>query len=206
MIKTLILVGGGEQYHDLLFAAQTLQKVLIKRNIIAEYSQDFSILTDKERLNEYDVCVFYTQNKILTIEQQKGLKKYIEKGNGFIPIHSSNVINSPENDTYLDIVGSKFIKHDPFKRFKVKLKNNHYINKDIENFEIDDELYISELVHEPDKILAWAKQDGEKHPMVYTRKLGEGKISYIALGHDGRAWNHPVFQKLFYRTVVWASQ
>ncbi|MFW6006790.1 MAG: ThuA domain-containing protein [Bacillota bacterium] len=206
MIKSLILAGGEEQYHDLLFAARTMQKILIDNNILTIYSQDFTILTDEDRLNQYDVCIFYTQNKILTTEQQQGLKKYIEKGNGFIPIHSSNVIEDNQNNLYLNIIGSKFVEHDPFKRFQVKLENNHYINEEIENFEIDDELYVTEFVNDPDQILAWAEQDEKKHPMVYTKKIGDGKIIYIALGHDGRAWNHPSFQKLLYRTVVWAEK
>ena len=203
--KILILVGGREQYHDLLFAAQTLQKILIERGIATEYSQDFTVLQD-ERIEEYAGCVFYTQDKLLTHKQQDKLEEYIKNGHGFIPLHSANVINDEQNQKYIQLIGSKFTHHDPFHRFKVELNGEHFITENIDDFEIDDELYVTKMLKEPDQILARAHEQGEKHPILYTRNLDQGKISYLALGHDGRAWNHPSFQKLLYRTVIYTTQ
>ncbi len=204
MIKSLILVGGKEKYHDLLFAGQTLQKILIEHDIVASYSQDFSILYDK-KINSYDVIIFYTQNKQLSLDEQKGLKNYIQNGKLFIALHSANVYDLKKNNIYKNIVGSKFIHHDPFKRFQVITDNEHYITASIDDFEIDDELYISEFFYEPDNILAWAIQDGKKQPLLYLKKLGKGKVCYFALGHDGRSWNHPSFKKILCRTILWSA-
>lgn len=205
MVKTLILVGGEEQYHDVLFAGQTLQKALIEKGVVAEYSQDFTILEEPERRNQFGTIILYTQERILTDSQQKGLEEYIEKGNGFLPLHSANVINDPQNEKLIEIIGSKFDHHNPFHRFEVEIIEDHPVTEDIENFEIDDELYISEMVNESDQVLAQAEDERKKHPMVYIKKRGKGKICYLALGHDGRAWNHPQFQKLLYQAVLWAG-
>ncbi len=205
MIKTLILVGGKEKFHDVLSAAQVIQKILIENNILARYSQDFSILSEK-RIDEFDAVIFYTQGKDLTIAEQEGLKNYIKQGNIFIPLHAANIFDESQHEIYKKIIGSKFINHDPFKRFQVNIVKDHFITENIDNFEVDDELYESKLFYEPDNILAWAKNNGEKHPMLYTKKIGKGEICYFALGHDGRAWYNPSFKRLLCRIVNWSKQ
>ncbi|MFW5986236.1 MAG: ThuA domain-containing protein [Halanaerobiales bacterium] len=205
MIRVLILVGGEEQYHDVLSAGDVIQKELIDRDVVAKVSQDFSILT-AERFDRYDLCIFYTQSKKLTREEQKALKDRIAEGKGFIAIHAANVINDvSDNQVYLETIGSKFVEHDPFKRFYVNIEKDHYITTGIDGFEIDDELYVTESYGDPVQILATAEQDGKEHPMLYVKTIDRGRVCYIALGHDGRAWYNPGFQELLYRSVLWCA-
>ncbi len=205
MIKCLILAGGKERYHDVLLAAETLQKILTEKDILSSYSQDFSILAEEERLKNYDLIIFYTQEKIMSLEEQQGLEDYIKTGHGFIALHASNVFNGEkQQEKYQSLIGNKFLRHDPFKRFQIKTADNHFITESIEDFAIDDELYESQLLCEPDNIVAWTFNNDEKHAMLYTRKIGSGKICYLAPGHDGRAWYNPGFQNLLYRSILWA--
>ncbi|MCP4640861.1 MAG: Gfo/Idh/MocA family oxidoreductase [bacterium] len=41
--------------------------------------------------------------------------------------------------------------------------------------------------------------------MAYTKSYGDGRVFYLALGHDERAFGHPSFQKLALRGVDWAA-
>jgi len=204
MIKALILVGGEEQYHDLLMGGQVIQKLLINKGIAAHLSQDFCIL-NREEINEYDVCLFYTQNKFLGQEEQINLEKKIIEGMGFVPLHAASVAEHSNHGLYLKTVGCKFNYHPPFKRFQVKVDSNHFITEGLNDFMIEDELYITEYLNDPLQVLARAEQDGELHPMVYTREPGKGRVCYIALGHDGRAWYNPGFCRILYRAVLWAA-
>jgi len=203
--QVLILAGGKEIYHDVLRAGKRLQEILLAKGVLAHLSQDFTIL-NSDRIFEYDSVIFYTQEKILTKKEQKGLTNFIEQGHGFIPVHSANVIHREDQEQYLKTVGSKFEHHEPFCRFKVEIKEKkHFITDEISSFKIEDELYESRILIQPDSILAQAEQKGEYYPMVYTRNLKKGKICYLALGHDGRAWDNPNFQKLLNRSVIWCS-
>ena len=190
--KVLIFYGGKEIYHDLLAAGQQLQKILIQRNIIAQLSQDFSYLTTED-INNYDALIFYTQ------------EKFIEKGGGFLPLHATSVFNDYSQQKLLNLVGCKFQHHEPFTRFKIEISQNHFITRDLDDFIINDELYESQIVVPPDKILARAQhqQKETSHPQLVIRNYGQGRICYLAPGHDGRSWYHPEFQKLLYRATLW---
>ncbi|MFW6035495.1 MAG: ThuA domain-containing protein [Halothermotrichaceae bacterium] len=206
MEKVLILVGGNDRYHDVLTAGQVMQKYLISRGILAEYSQDFSILC-REQINEYDVCIFYTQNKLLTKEEQQALRDRVAEGMGFIPLHAVNAIEGSDQELFLKLIGSEFIRHDPFKRFTVEFtEEQHFITENMEDFKIDDELYVTEYTDKVDTVLAQAEQDGKYYPMIYIKRLDKGKICYCALGHDGRAWYNPAFEELLYRMVIWSAK
>ena len=205
MIKTLILAGGDAQYHDHLAAAQNIQRFLLKKDVVAQYSQDFNILTS-ERIEGYDTVIFSTQDKDLSQAEQNGLKEFITAGGSFIGLHAANVFADENHEIYEEIIGSRFIHHDPFQRFEVITDDNSFITKDISSFEIDDELYECKLLFEPDQILAWTEYKGEKHPMLYTKTIGQGEMCYLALGHDGRAWYHPSFQELLHRSLLYLNQ
>jgi scyllo-inositol 2-dehydrogenase (NADP+) len=45
---------------------------------------------------------------------------------------------------------------------------------------------------------------GKPQPMAYTKSYGDGKVFFLALGHDEAALNHPEFRKLLLRGVDWA--
>lgn len=204
MNKTLILIGGKEKYHDILTAGYFLQNILINKGIAAHLSQDFTIL-EEERIYDFNLIIFYTQEKLLSKNEQTGLMKFVKSGGGFIPLHAANVINENNQQTYKKLVGSLFKYHEPFTRFKVNISENHYITKGIEDFFIEDEPYESKLISKPEKVLAQFEQNGKLHPLVYIKKIGQGKICYIALGHDGRAWYNPKFQKILFRGSRWAA-
>ena len=48
-----------------------------------------------------------------------------------------------------------------------------------------------------------ATTDG--HPMVYVTTHGNGRVVFLASGHDRRSLDHPTFRTLFTRTVDWVS-
>ncbi|MFW6237821.1 MAG: ThuA domain-containing protein [Halanaerobiales bacterium] len=205
MLKIVIFAGGESQYHDLLAGGAILQRLLLNRGLHAVLRQDFSLL-NREESKQFDLYIFYTHDKLLTDKQQEALATRIKEGKGFLPVHAASVITKPGQQRHLELVGSKFIEHDPFKRFKVEIEQDHFITNGVGTFNIEDELYVSEYVREPEKVLATAEQDGKKHPMLYINHLKQGRICYLALGHDGRAWYNPGFQKLFYRSVLWCGK
>ena len=40
---------------------------------------------------------------------------------------------------------------------------------------------------------------------VYPREVGTGRVVYLALGHDMRAWGEPPFRALVRQALAWAS-
>ena len=40
---------------------------------------------------------------------------------------------------------------------------------------------------------------------MYVREHGRGRVCYVALGHDMRAWGSPHFRQLVRQAVLWAG-
>jgi hypothetical protein len=106
-----------------------------------------------------------------------------------------------------DTLGSFFLNHPPLRRFRVEVTDGkHMLTRDLPaSFEVIDELYLIELqqpsacqiflttelekdpsppgfgfVYEHDTSLL---PDGKTRVLGYTKALGKGGVTYIALGH-----------------------
>lgn len=201
-INVLLLMGGPE-YHNTPAHRSALEKALEPAgNLVVR--EDLDILTEKD-LQPFHVIVNYTTFMEPNPQQANALNSAIFRGKGFVGIHGATATfwNSQE---YLRMIGGTFIVHDDFKQFRVQFSSArctepHPITQGIDDFDIEDELYIVEGDQTQWHILARA----EGHPVLYTKMYGNGRVHYNALGHDTRALTHPSFQKLVQNAVEWAA-
>jgi hypothetical protein len=153
-----------------------------------------------------------------------------------------------------DTLGSFFLNHPPLRRFQVHVSDReHIVTRDLPmSFEVIDELYLIELqdpstcqvlltteldkdpsppgfgfVYDRDTSLL---PDGKTRVLGYTRELGKGAVTYIALGHchsptDNRqrivddsvqslgdtprlfrgSWETEPFEKLLRNGIIWGT-
>jgi uncharacterized protein len=200
--KVLLLVGGPD-YHDTPETRAAMYGVLDEAFDVT-MSDDLADL-NADNLADYDAVVNFTTFLEPTDEQTDALLSAVEAGLGFVGIHGATATfwNQPR---YLDMIGGKFIVHDAFKQFTVNIGTareveTHPITADMEDFTIEDELYIVEGDLTQWHILARA----EGHPIVYTKMWGKGRVYSNALGHDNRALENASFQKLVRRGVAWVA-
>ena len=200
--KVLLLVGGSA-YHD-----QPEHREILSDFIGAKFdltmTDDLGVL-NPDTLNKYNVIVNYTTFVEPSNEQVTAMINAVRDGKGFVGIHGASATfwNSP---AYLDMIGGKFIVHDPNKEFLVQINGAgavvpHPITKGIENFKIQDELYIIEGDITQWEIIARA----EGHPIIFNKMYGKGRVYNNALGHDARALNNPNFQKLIVNGIMWVG-
>jgi len=134
----------------------------------------------------------------------------------------------------MEVLGSQFKAHPPIAPFQVEVVNKtHHLTKGIEDFEIRDELYLSNTTAEIDVLLqtrfegevpGFTAKDWDKVvvPILYTRELGKGLVVYNTLGHcrghydlpgiqdfyanpERCAWDYAVYYKLLRRGISWAK-
>ena len=108
---------------------------------------------------------------------------------------------------YHDTLGSFFLNHPPVRKFRVDVADRaHPITRGLPaSFEVSDELYLIELQHpETTQVLLTTElardpsppgfgfvydkdtsllPDGKTRVLGYTRSLGKGGVTYLALGH-----------------------
>jgi predicted dehydrogenase len=105
------------------------------------------------------------------------------------------------------MLNAEFLTHPHFHEFPVTIQDkSHYMTVRMPEFTIPDEMYHLQN-HEPKKsrLLADTYWQGRRMPMAFVHNYGKGKVAYIALGHDLRAWRHPEFQRLMMRALAWTQ-
>jgi type 1 glutamine amidotransferase len=225
-----LVCGSPHRNHDFDFARLKLGQALFDAyDIRTDCFQDYE---DTGAILGGDLLVSYTSQCTYSEKASAALRRYLEKGGRWFALHASNSVLA--NPVMPKIFGTRFITHPPHQRFAVEVtKGDDPLIANIEPFHIDDELFASEDVTGDNEILLHARWGGRgidgkiveeaDHPMLYRRRVGEGGILYLALGHANRpydkpfpdrpdqpdhhhAWSHPVLNELIRRGIDWAAK
>ena len=201
-VKVLIL-SMNDRYHLLEeLGSKILDWLKELGDVQTEFRHDKAILASGE-LDTYDICILCTTMDDLTVEQEGGIVDFVEGGKNLFGIHSATVINE-ERTRYISLIGGRFTRHPPRHEFQVRIEDkDHPITSGIEDFKVTDELYIMDRAPEGAHVLATALWEGEAHPLLYTKRMGKGKVLYNALGHDQATYNHPIFRRLVIQGIQW---
>ena len=234
-------VAAGK-YHDIDFARLEVLKLLaehpqIRTTVACDYG-------DTDRIAACRFLISYTCDVMPTPEETAAIRTWLEGGGKWLALHGTNSIlvftdggvDAPDDrPDVMELLGTQFKAHPPIGPFKVEVVDrDHELTRGIDDFEVIDELYLSHTTA-PIEILMQTRFEGEATgfvdatwgptvvPVVYTRAIGEGKISYNALGHcrghydlpgmvdffpnpEKCAWNYAVYYDLLRRGLVWAMR
>jgi type 1 glutamine amidotransferase len=206
--KTKVMVMGGhtEGFHQFAIMGPIYEKFLTEAGfevVLTENRDAFKA----ETLDPFDVVVCYTTGENLTEEQAQGLLHGMaHKGIGFVGVHSA-ADSFKETPGFINMVGGKFLSHPsywPSLAFKV-LDHHHAVMKGVEDFEMEEELYLMETYGHFDLLMsAWWQ--GFERPITWVKPYGHGRVLYTALGHDKQQTENPNFQKIVINGVRWAAE
>src|SRR5207253_3571625 len=137
-----LICGSPARNHDFDFARRKLLDALYAAGDI--HTDVFSNYDDAAAIEAGDLLVSYTSQVPVGDAQCAALRSYLERGGRWFAIHASN---SVRDNAYLPgILGSRFIAHPPYMRYKVSVtRPDDPLLADISGpFEVDDELYVIE--------------------------------------------------------------
>jgi len=202
-IRTLLLVGGP--IHNHMEIGDVVEALLKKSGKfeVTRVNSDLNALL-AERIRPYDLIVFYWTTESITEEQKRGLMNHIAAGKGFVTFHSGADSFRGDPD-YRAFVGGHFIGHPKYRTYQVSVtETKSPITEGIDEFMITDEQYF--LDFDPRvEVLANALHKGGLMPVLWTKSWGKGRVFYSALGHDRKACEQQMFQKLLLRGALWAA-
>lgn len=201
MAQKVIILSQNDQYHDLETLGTMISDWLADLDdLVVTVSHDSATL---QQLSAFDLCLLCMTPGHLKDEDEAALALFVEQGGALFAIHSATVVDA-KHESYINLVGGRFIKHSHYHEFQVQIEDKaHPITSGLADFSITDELYVLDRQPEAAHILASAVWEGQVQPMVYVKKQGQGTVLYNALGHDLAAFNHPSFQKLIVQGVGW---
>jgi type 1 glutamine amidotransferase len=241
------LVAGGK-YHNIDHARLELLKLLAEQpRIKVRVGEDYS---DIDAICASDFIVSYTCDVIPDADQTQRLHSYMHQGGKWFALHGTNSIleflapdaegnpqvDCPERNTpFMKILGSQFMAHPPIQEYQVlATEPDHPLVKDIPEFTVDDELYLSKFHGEYQSLLhaRWSEpvanfvrddwiKDSDVQPVLYLHPYGQGTVLYLTLGHcrgkydmqplieeypvpEEGAWRSPEFYELLRRGIQWA--
>jgi uncharacterized protein len=229
-MRLLVVSGGRHPYAE---STPVLEGFLKAAGHDVTITEDASILANLVGLSGYDALVFNTRREnlpdfgdfALSKSEQSGLKEFIRSGKGFVCLHISTCLSDawPE---YHEITGGGWITgksfHPPYGEFTVNVSDSgHPGVRGVSDFVTTDELYMGLAYQDGNEVFItgdaedgthpWGPErkptfmQGGTFPLGWTRQYGDGKVFVLLLGHDGRSFETPEFQKIVLNGVDWAT-
>jgi type 1 glutamine amidotransferase len=154
-------------------------------------------------LERFQGMVLYFHHNTLSEAALIALDDFVQRGGGVLAVHSATA-SFKEEDRYFEILGGQFSNHGPIQTIEVlpALPQDPTFGP-ISPFHVRDELYRHE--YDPgNQVHFYAEIAGEREPIVWTRRHGQGRVSYLSLGHCAGTMRHPAVQAILQRGLTWA--
>lgn len=197
--RLLLLTGGG--YHDFPAGASHLVDLLQTHGRFdVEHTQDRHAL---RFLRDFDGVIGYTHGGVLSAKEERSLAGFVASGKGFLGIHCASASFYP-NAQYRAMLGCRFIEHAPeVHTFPVTVsRRDHPLAEGLSDFDVCCEFYHCACDEGLDVFLTGSWK-GQPIPLAYTKDFEDGRVCYLALGHDLRALQNPVVAQLIVRGTRW---
>jgi hypothetical protein len=144
---------------------------------------------------------------------RRAFEQYVRSGRPLLAHHGA-VASYDDCPRFGELVGVAWVwgttSHSPLGTHAVRVSSSsHPVVAGVGDFEIVDELYYNLKIADGLRadVHARATWDGREHPMVITaeggRVGGAGRMTYLANGHDLRAFESPALRKLWTNAVRW---
>lgn len=241
-VDVALVVGG--RWHDFDYARDELLSLLrAHQAVTCTVHQDFS---DTTTLAAVDAVVAYTCDIRPSAKQAHALRDMVEAGGRLLALHgTSSAIDAPAPEgprvfrtpdampEFTAVLGNRFLAHPRIGPFLIEPTSvRDPLTAGIDAFTTVDEVYV--LDRSDDLIvLLDVGYDGPcpgfetdsghgRHPVLYTRGVGGGGVTYFTLGHcrgrfdiadlgvadtgviDRVAWESPQYRRVLARSVAWA--
>jgi type 1 glutamine amidotransferase len=197
----ILFIHDPKQHHSPQ-AAQMLGEIVRAAGIDVTATDDVARVSTLPE-GEFAGVMIYTQNDTFSPPQVEALTQFVRGGGGLVGVHSATATNKTD-DAYARLLGSRFAGHGPVLDFEVTVSDpDHPIARGMRNFRIRDELYMSKAFDQFRTFLTGSWKD-TMQPLGYTKSEGNGRVAYLANGHDTVAMSSREFQQLLVRAVRWA--
>ena len=206
----ILFLGHDQEHHNSNRYFPMLAQALGREAIYFDYVTEVeAALGQADFLNRFDALLLYANHATIEPHQWRNLKRFVERGGGFLPIHCASWCfqNEPEFD---QLVGARFAHHKTGVFTPETLTGDHPVSENLPALTAWDETYVHKNHNLLSRRVLQVREPGlddnitEPEPWTWVRQQGKGRIFYTASGHDERVWNHPSFHELLKRGILWA--
>ena len=217
-VNVLVYTKNGKGYiHDNIPSAVACIQRLGKQNGFGVAVSDNPTDFNDANLKKYNALIFTsTNNEVFDNDAQKvALMRYIQAGGGFVGIHA--VTGTERNwQWFKRLVGGTFVRHAPHQQFVEIVIDTTDVSTSFlpRHWDVNDECYYTTdinpdihvlTVHDLNTVTDSKKPDtyGTVFPSTWRHEFDGGREWYTALGHDGKTYSDPVFEKFIMGGITW---
>jgi type 1 glutamine amidotransferase len=214
MTKKALIFYGGWEGHEPEKTSARFAGILGRHGYDVTRVPTIDVLTDAERMAEFDLIVpMYTQS-VITREQEAGLLGAVKGGAGLGGWHGGMGDAFRNNPEYQFACGGQWVAHPGnIIDYRVNIAKDDPITAGLSDFDMHSEQYFLH-VDPSNEVLVATTFTGEHAPwiagtvmpVVWKRKYGEGKVFYCSLGHVDADFEVPEAQTLVERGLLWATR
>lgn len=145
----------------------------------------------------------------LSPDARAGLTEHVHCGGGLLAMHGASICFDDWTE-WKDILGGRWVWdrscHPPYGPMSVTVHTDtDQIFAGIGDFDINDEAYGFLDLADDVQGLAFAAHGGSDHPLLWTRRVGRGRVAYDALGHDVASLRVAQHRAIVSRAALWAA-
>ncbi|HVV23771.1 MAG TPA: ThuA domain-containing protein [Pseudonocardiaceae bacterium] len=198
--RAMVVVNGDDVDHDLLTAAHVFAQLGVEAGFATRGAMGTSRFVDPlPATADADAYLLYTAGGQFTIPQQRALADAVAAGKGLLGVHTANLLG-PEGGPLAELLGGSTATHGTGGRATVEIIARHPITEGVGDFAVFDDVADVEPAGD---VTVLARFDGR--PALYTREVGAGRVTYLALGHDMRSWGEPAVRTLVRQALLWVT-
>jgi hypothetical protein len=223
--------ANGYVHVDAIPAGQAMLKRIAVGQEWDIYLTDNAASHNSRDLAKFAVVVWNNvSGDVLTEDQRAALKTWIAQGGAWVGIHASGGDPHYKWDWYVDtLIGAQFIGHTTDPQFQdadvhvtdpgadvtshlsspwvVPLEEWYDFdsNPRDKGYEILLTLDESSYITRGMGFFGQDSMEGE-HPITWRHQLGQGRVFYSAIGHQGATYDIPEFQQLITNAIAWAGR
>jgi uncharacterized protein len=219
---------NGFYHADAIPAAQDAFVAMAARKGWAIAATDKGGAINASTLRQFDVVIWNNNSgDVLTLSQRSALKRYIERGGGFVAIHGAGGDPAYFWDWYADsLLGARFKGHPAAPQFQdarvvVEAPDHPIANALPQDWTMNDEWYsfhngpsaaagatvilsLDEATYKPEGMMNQDLRMGE-HPLAWVNCVGKGRAFYSAIGHRAESYHQPQHLALLESAISWTA-
>jgi type 1 glutamine amidotransferase len=211
--SAIVVIAGDDVYEDLFGASLELQSILGDAGFATRVAFGMKrFASDEVKAKHDELIVLYTAMGEFTPDQQRGLAQRVSAGAGLLAVHASNVFGATADGSLaasysnaFELIGSRYTSHGPQpheSRFTVHASRTNPVTAAVTDFDITHEHYRLETATGLE-VVAWRDTPDGREPLAYVRESGAGRVAYVQLGHDMRAWDEPGVRAMIRNAAAW---
>ncbi len=211
--KALLVSGGGrfaDPWHRFAETSASLAAALGERGFAVEISDDADAslagLGTGPLPSLLVLNIGGKETDRLAEPATEGLVAALQRGLPTLLVHST-LTSFPDWPRWREIAGGAWIQgttyHPDYGPGVALADPGHPLTAGLDELPISDERYTRLWVDDTSTVFLWHEEDGQRHPLGWTRRWGSSSIVVDALGHDAGAYRAAGRITLLQRELDW---